>query len=260
MFRYTEVLVAVANALEAEEEPPRSRPHHLDDVFGSRAQIARRESSLARACHGLVEIVKVARGQASPRLLGNRGSICAHRRHIYMGAEFGHFLVGHASTDIAPRDPESCLPAASIEHLGYTAYASVDHEVLASGNVPEQPYDRIVVVETLAQLGIRKPGHDSVFYTRSSGCRCGVDVGVLGQEYLWYRAFHLDLLRFARVRDSTGAGLTVRPRRHALANFTLSSFERRTSAVSGGGERMRASRPLDCHVRRRIDADRHSSI
>ena len=46
MLRYTEVFIAVANSLEAEEEPPRSRPHHLDNVFGSRAQIARRESSL----------------------------------------------------------------------------------------------------------------------------------------------------------------------------------------------------------------------
>jgi hypothetical protein len=201
MLRYTEVFIAVANSLEAEEEPSRARPHHLDNVFGSRTQIARRESSVTRSYHGFVEIVKVARGQASPRLLGNRGSICAHGRHIYMGAEFGNFLIGHAGTDIAPRHPESCLPAASIEHLGYTAYASVNHEVLASGDVPEQPHDRIVVVETLPQLGIRKPDHDSVFYTRSSGCRCGVDVGVLGQEYLWYRAFHFDLLRFARVGD-----------------------------------------------------------
>jgi hypothetical protein len=31
----------------------------------------------------------------------------------------------------------------------------------------------------------------------------------------------------------------------------------RTLAVSGGGERMRASRPLECHVRRRIDSDAH---
>ena len=106
MLRYTEVFIAVANSLEAEEEPPRSRPHHLDNVFGSRAQIARRESSLTRSYHGFVEIVKVARGQASPRLLGNRGSICAHGCHIYMGAEFGNFLICHAGTDIAPRHPE----------------------------------------------------------------------------------------------------------------------------------------------------------
>src|ERR1700694_2496664 len=197
MLRYTEVFIAVANSLEAQEEPPRSCPHHLDNVFGSRAQVARRESSLTRSYHGFVEIVKVARGQASPRFLGHRGSIGAPRRHIYMGAEFGDFLIGHAGTDIAPRHSESCLPAASIEHLGDTAYARVNHEVLASGDVPEQPHDRIVVVETLPQLGISKTRHDAVFYTCRSGCRRGVNVGVLGQEHLWYRALHLDLLRFA---------------------------------------------------------------
>ena len=34
----------------------------------------------------------------------------------------------------------------------------------------------------------------------------------------------------------------------------------RARQVRGGGERMQASRPLHCDVRRRIDADRHSTI
>jgi hypothetical protein len=62
MLRYTEVFIAVANSLKAKQEPPRSRPYHLGHVFGSRAEIARRECSLTCSIHRFVEIVKVACG------------------------------------------------------------------------------------------------------------------------------------------------------------------------------------------------------
>jgi hypothetical protein len=100
MLRHAQVFIAVANSLKAQQEPTRSRPHHLGNVFGSRAQIARRECSLTRSHHGLVEVVKVARGQTSPSLLGNRVSMCAHGRYINLGAESSSFVLGHAGADI----------------------------------------------------------------------------------------------------------------------------------------------------------------
>ena len=47
MLRDTKMFIAVANSLKAEQEPPWPWPHVFGDVFGSRAQIARRECRAA---------------------------------------------------------------------------------------------------------------------------------------------------------------------------------------------------------------------
>jgi len=62
MLRHAQVFIAVANPLKAEQEPPRSCPHILGNVFRSRTQIAGRECPLPCSHHRFIKIVKVARG------------------------------------------------------------------------------------------------------------------------------------------------------------------------------------------------------
>src|SRR5262245_61347989 len=122
--------------------------------------------------------------------MSNGGRIRTYGRHINPAAELSALFGAHASADVAPRHPEACLPAVSIQHLRDAAHADIDHKVLAPSRVPEQPDDRIMVIEALPQLGLSKPSDNAVFYARGSRCYRSVDVSVLGQEHLWYRAVH----------------------------------------------------------------------
>jgi hypothetical protein len=82
--------------------------------------------------------------------VANRSPIRPYGRHINLGAELCDLFSGHASPDIASRHPEPSLPAASIEYLLHAPYTGIDHEVLDPSDVPEQPNDRIVVIDALA--------------------------------------------------------------------------------------------------------------
>src|SRR5215470_11836508 len=126
--------------------------------------------------------------------MSNGGSIRTYGRHINLAAELCGLFGSHASSDVAPRNPEACLPTVSIQYLRYIAHTRIDHEILDPSHVPEQPYDGIMVIETLPQLGVGEPCHNAVLHTGDSRYRGGVDVSVLSQEYLRYRGRHVSLL------------------------------------------------------------------
>jgi len=126
--------------------------------------------------------------------MSNGGSIRTYGRHINLAAELCGLLGSHASSDVAPRNPEACLPIVSIQYLRYIAHTRIDHEILDPSHVPEQPYDGIMAIETLPQLGVGEPCHNAVLHTGDSRYRGGVDVSVLSQEYLRYRGRHVSLL------------------------------------------------------------------
>ena len=107
MLRQSQMLIAVADSLRAKQEPTRSGPHHIDDVFGARAQSVRCEGSIARSDNGLVEVVEIARREASPRLVSNGGSIRTYGCHIDLGTELNDLFVTHARADVTPRDIET---------------------------------------------------------------------------------------------------------------------------------------------------------
>ena len=136
MLRYAEVFIAVANSLEAEQEPPWPDRHVLGHVFGPGPQIARRQGTLTGSRHWFVKVVEVACRQANPRFLCHGGSIRTHGGHINLGAELSNFRVRHTGPDVSPRHSEPVLPATPVQDFWYTAHTPVDDEVLDPGDVP----------------------------------------------------------------------------------------------------------------------------
>src|SRR5215510_12896875 len=102
MLGYTQVFIAVANPLEAEQEPPRSYSHVLSHVFGARAKIARCECPLTCSNDRLVEVVEVPGSQPGARLLCDGGSIRTDGRDIDARAELLDLRVAHARTYVSP--------------------------------------------------------------------------------------------------------------------------------------------------------------
>jgi len=49
--------------------------------------------------------------------MSNGGSIRTYGCHINLPAELCGLISSHASSDVAPRHPEACLPTVSIQYL-----------------------------------------------------------------------------------------------------------------------------------------------
>jgi len=107
VLRQSQMLIAVANSLRAKHEPTRAGPHHIDDIFGARAESVRFEGSIARSDNGFVEVVEIARREASTSLVSNGGSIRTYGRHINLATELNDLFGAHASSDVAPRHTET---------------------------------------------------------------------------------------------------------------------------------------------------------